>query len=705
MSYFEKRNKNLFFVFLILLSFLFSASVFKIQRAAACSVDCTILTGGSSSGEPTKCEYYPFTDLLGSHNVCFVGNAEETSGALFSTGPSCTNSDVSAVSPGRNTQSCQTSKCPSFNYMNGAICKIISGAGFPCTTGATATGVWDQSQSKCIQCSGKKENKVCGNNSSLDLSCALPADGAFDTACNASVAAACDDVAEGGNCGGTNTCDANGQCVSAAACDTKPTVTIVPATQSAVAGTPLTYTIDIRNNDDASCPTASRTFNLSSTVPGGWAGGSFASASLAVAKGSGTNSTAYTLTSPAAAAKGNYNFTVTGADAKGSSTANGVYTVTTCSLNTYTEFDSDIYKIDTRLKITYAIASVEPTNDFINCVYTPAPNLDWEGIPIAHTGCPVGCGNIGSGIDSAFTTSLGTWTVSLEKGVSCPAAPSGCIGSTEVVECLVGADCPSLVCDFGTHRCTAGPGPGATCAAGDGCLAGCVPPDPDCAAGGTTVGFSSNCYQLIGPAIAATANYTGAATGPNDTIILYKPDNSVSSCMQVTGASGTSNYNLNANGVWTVKIHSGSDCAAPGAVKATATTTVQNTPCGGPACAALGAACASGSDCCSGVCDKGNTNTCIEPRCNPKDPFYCNPIPPINTLTQAGETLIAYILGLIGSIALLFIIIAGLMYMTSAGSEERIANSKRILTGAVIGLGIALLAYSLLQVIITILNL
>jgi hypothetical protein len=44
------------------------------------------------------------------------------------------------------------------------------------------------------------------------------------------------------------------------------------------------------------------------------------------------------------------------------------------------------------------------------------------------------------------------------------------------------------------------------------------------------------------------------------------------------------------------------------------------------------------------------------------------------------------------------------MYMTSAGNEEKIASSKKILTGAVIGLGIALLAFSLLQVVLSVLN-
>lgn len=90
--------------------------------------------------------------------------------------------------------------------------------------------------------------------------------------------------------------------------------------------------------------------------------------------------------------------------------------------------------------------------------------------------------------------------------------------------------------------------------------------------------------------------------------------------------------------------------------------------------------------------------------CDNKVWFFCNPLRgTIDDIFQAGETLIGYILGLVGSIALLLIIIAGVMYMTSMGSEEKITTSKKIVTGAVIGLVIALLSYSLLQLIISIL--
>jgi hypothetical protein len=85
--------------------------------------------------------------------------------------------------------------------------------------------------------------------------------------------------------------------------------------------------------------------------------------------------------------------------------------------------------------------------------------------------------------------------------------------------------------------------------------------------------------------------------------------------------------------------------------------------------------------------------------------FFCNPLRgSVETIVEAGETLLGYILGLIGSIALLFIIVAGMMYMTSAGNEEKISSSKKILHGAVTGLAISLLAYGLLHVVMTVLE-
>jgi len=54
------------------------------------------------------------------------------------------------------------------------------------------------------------------------------------------------------------------------------------------------------------------------------------------------------------------------------------------------------------------------------------------------------------------------------------------------------------------------------------------------------------------------------------------------------------------------------------------------------------------------------------------------------------------LLGILGTVALILLTVAGIMYMTAAGNEMRIAAAKRIITGTIIGTGIALIAYSLL---------
>ena len=76
---------------------------------------------------------------------------------------------------------------------------------------------------------------------------------------------------------------------------------------------------------------------------------------------------------------------------------------------------------------------------------------------------------------------------------------------------------------------------------------------------------------------------------------------------------------------------------------------------------------------------------------------YCNPLEgTIGTLTEAGTKSAQALLGLIGTIALLFLVIAGLTYMTAAGDTAKLENAKKIVTGTIAGLGIALIAYSLL---------
>ncbi|MCK4891758.1 MAG: DUF1634 domain-containing protein [Candidatus Pacebacteria bacterium] len=115
--------------------------------------------------------------------------------------------------------------------------------------------------------------------------------------------------------------------------------------------------------------------------------------------------------------------------------------------------------------------------------------------------------------------------------------------------------------------------------------------------------------------------------------------------------------------------------------------------------------CVGGGTCNAGICVGGGGGGGGGAVCDPNAYFYCNTLrSTVDTIVQGGEKMIGYILGLIGSIALLLMIIAGIMYMTAAGVEEKITSAKKILSGAIIGLGIALLAFSLLQVLLSILN-
>jgi uncharacterized membrane protein len=71
---------------------------------------------------------------------------------------------------------------------------------------------------------------------------------------------------------------------------------------------------------------------------------------------------------------------------------------------------------------------------------------------------------------------------------------------------------------------------------------------------------------------------------------------------------------------------------------------------------------------------------------------------------DAGTKSAQALLGLIGTIALLFLVIAGITYMTAAGDEEKIKSAKKIITGTVIGFGLTLISFSLLQAVLKILD-
>jgi len=60
-----------------------------------------------------------------------------------------------------------------------------------------------------------------------------------------------------------------------------------------------------------------------------------------------------------------------------------------------------------------------------------------------------------------------------------------------------------------------------------------------------------------------------------------------------------------------------------------------------------------------------------------------------------------FILGIVGSLALLFFVYGGITFLTSAGSAERIAQGKRTLIAAVIGIAIVMGSYVVINFIVS----
>ena len=63
-----------------------------------------------------------------------------------------------------------------------------------------------------------------------------------------------------------------------------------------------------------------------------------------------------------------------------------------------------------------------------------------------------------------------------------------------------------------------------------------------------------------------------------------------------------------------------------------------------------------------------------------------------------------YLLGIVGILAIVMIVFAGIMYMASTGEEEQIEKAKKMLTYAIVGLVIALLGLVVVSAIFTILG-
>ena len=71
------------------------------------------------------------------------------------------------------------------------------------------------------------------------------------------------------------------------------------------------------------------------------------------------------------------------------------------------------------------------------------------------------------------------------------------------------------------------------------------------------------------------------------------------------------------------------------------------------------------------------------------------------TLGQNITTIINYFLGILGLIAVVFLIYAGVLMVTAGGNEEQVKKAKKIITYAVIGIVIILLSFTIVQFVTT----
>ncbi len=72
---------------------------------------------------------------------------------------------------------------------------------------------------------------------------------------------------------------------------------------------------------------------------------------------------------------------------------------------------------------------------------------------------------------------------------------------------------------------------------------------------------------------------------------------------------------------------------------------------------------------------------------------------PGGTITDIINTIMQWILALIGVIAVIAFVIAGILYLTAAGDEDRMQQAKRAMIYAIIGVIVALVGLVILRAV------
>lgn len=77
----------------------------------------------------------------------------------------------------------------------------------------------------------------------------------------------------------------------------------------------------------------------------------------------------------------------------------------------------------------------------------------------------------------------------------------------------------------------------------------------------------------------------------------------------------------------------------------------------------------------------------------------CNPISGANDLNSLIFKVLKYMLGLIGTVAVVMIVLAGFKMVASQGNESQVKSARNTITWSIIGVVVAFLAYSLVAIV------
>jgi len=81
-----------------------------------------------------------------------------------------------------------------------------------------------------------------------------------------------------------------------------------------------------------------------------------------------------------------------------------------------------------------------------------------------------------------------------------------------------------------------------------------------------------------------------------------------------------------------------------------------------------------------------------------------NPLTGVNNFTDLLNNILKGVAGLVASLSIIMLIIAGILYLTSAGSPEKMGTAKKALIAAIIGIVIAVAASSIAALITAVLT-